>query len=65
MVEEIINMIMSYVGKGKTESHISLLTGRHDNYTRITANPVNFLQYYFRIQKMNRCIDSKKSEENV
>ena len=54
--DEIINIIMSYVGKGKTEYHISLLSERHNDYTRITTNDVNFMQYYFKIQKINRDI---------
>ena len=52
----IINIIMSYVGKGKTEYHISLLTGCHNHYTKITTNDVNFMQYYFKVQKINRDI---------
>uniref|UniRef100_A0A6C0E2Y9 Uncharacterized protein n=1 Tax=viral metagenome TaxID=1070528 RepID=A0A6C0E2Y9_9ZZZZ len=47
---------MSYVGKGKTEYPISLLAGYHHDYTRITTNDVNFMQYYFKIQKINRNI---------
>jgi hypothetical protein len=47
---------MSYIGKGKTESHISLITVCHQHYTKITTNDVNFMQYYFKIQKINRDI---------
>ena len=63
--DEIINIIMRYVGKGKTEYHISLITGCHHDYTRVTANDVNFMQYYFKIQKINRDIFKTIIKQNT
>ena len=63
--DEIINIIMSYIGKGKTEYHISLLTDCHQHYTKITTNDVNFIQYYFKIQKINRDIFKSSINQNT
>lgn len=49
---ELVNMIMSYMGKGASEYPIYIVNQCYLNYVKYTDNQIVFFDYYFRAYRI-------------
>ena len=60
---EVVNIIMSYIGKGASEYPISTTNLYYLNYVKYTDSQIDFFDYYFRAYRIFIQIQKNNSEK--